>query len=166
MKTKNIIILLSLALFAFMMITNVNAYKRICLNENENLVLNNETIYECKEYLCILCTKDDLIPTNPSYCNNLNYNNTYNCEYLFEENKDNIGLALIKEQVKQSVENNTLNLEENNETVTQEIQKDNPIEQIMIAIVILIIIVAIYYLVRNKKEKPLDNIQETQEIKE
>lgn len=91
---KNIIFLLSFIIFLFILINNVNAYKKLCLMDGESVPLPPKPpIYTCHlssgQGYCQICTTDLLNPTNPNKCAGIG-----DCEYLGSQIPSNLTLTV------------------------------------------------------------------------
>ncbi|MFA5259558.1 MAG: hypothetical protein WC979_08420 [Candidatus Pacearchaeota archaeon] len=61
---KVIVLMIGFALIGLMLISNISAYKLLCLSRGQSI-----PILTCKHDLCIICVTDDLHQANPRHCN-------------------------------------------------------------------------------------------------
>lgn len=63
LNIKAIILIIGFALIGLMLISNVSAYKHLCLGRGESVKR-----FTCNFDLCDICVTDNLYPTSPGYC--------------------------------------------------------------------------------------------------
>jgi hypothetical protein len=54
-----------------LLITNVSAYKRLCLTNGESVPSNQNPMYTCHSDMCQVCVTDNNYPTHPGNCNTI-----------------------------------------------------------------------------------------------
>jgi len=93
MTKKSIIFIVSIIIFLFIIITNVNAYKKLCLQNGESVPLPpNPPRYSCHlssgAGYCQICVTDLYNPTDPNKCLNME------CEYLSGQQQTDLTMTI------------------------------------------------------------------------
>lgn len=68
---KVMILMVGFVLVGLMLISNVSAFKHLCLSRGQSVPSNSIKRFTCNSDLCTICVTDNLYPTHPGYCNTM-----------------------------------------------------------------------------------------------
>lgn len=71
MKNKQLTICILLILIILISVSNVSAYKKLCLSHGQKIPSAQNPRYVCEHDLCIVCVTDNNYPTHDGYCKDL-----------------------------------------------------------------------------------------------
>jgi len=127
MTKKSIIFIVSIIIFLFIIITNVNAYRKICLRNGEKYPGTNKICHlsSGEGYCGPVCVADDLsYTTNPNRCLSIEGP----CEYLNEQAQDQLTLSVgINDFSSFSIKSLSLNIQTNKKAKIE--YKDNNVPE-------------------------------------
>lgn len=70
-KKQSILIILAFMLVIALAISQVSAYKRLCLTHGQTVPSMQNPRFTCERDICQICVTDNYYPTSPNYCNDL-----------------------------------------------------------------------------------------------